>query len=79
MDEAGKLYDGHFILFTNSEEKWENDRWENYAIPRLIAVTLTDYYESGLYKKYYNHEQYGIPYGCSAYMAEENIPPLLAF
>jgi len=79
VDEAGKLYDGHFILFTNSEEKWENDRWEKYAIPRIISVTMTDFYDSKIYKKYLDSTQYGITYSCSAYMAEENIPPVLAF
>lgn len=79
VDLAGELYNGYFILFTNSEEEWENERWEKYAVPRVVALNMTDFYDSGIFKKYQDSEKYGITYYCSAYMAEENIPPILSF
>lgn len=79
VEEAGELYNGYFIFFTNAEEKWENEGWEEYGVPRIIAENLTDYYDSGLSKKYRDREKYGIPFHCSAFMSEENIPPVLAF
>lgn len=79
MDEAGKRYDGNFIFFTNSEEILEHDRCEIYGIPRIIAKNQSDFYDSGLSKKYKDSEKYGVRLYCSSFMLEENIPPVLAF
>jgi hypothetical protein len=79
VDEAGKLYNGYFIFFTNSEEEWEKERWKGYAVPRIIAVNKDEFYKSGLHTKYKNNDEYGVPYYCWAYMSEEQIPPILTF
>jgi len=79
IDKAGELYKGYFIFFTNSEEKWENDVWEEYGIPRIIAECAADFYDSGLSEKYKGSAEYGTRFYCSAFVAEENIPPVLAF
>jgi len=79
IDEAGEKYNGHFIFFTNSERYVENGRWKEYAVPRVIALNNNDFYKSSLSAKYTDREQYGIPFCCSFFMAEEQIPPVLAF
>jgi len=79
LDEAGDLYNGYYIHFTNSEEKWEKDGWVHYVVPRIIALNVDDYYDSGLFKKYQDREKYGVPCDCAAFMTEENMPPILAF
>ena len=79
VEYAGELYKGHFIFFTNSEETRDTDKLEYYGVPRIIALNEKEFCESGLYEKYRNRTLYGIPYFCSAYMADEQIPPVLAF
>jgi len=79
VEKAGELYKGCFILFTNSEEFRDADKLESYGIPRVIALNEKVFCESGIYEKYRDRTLYGIPYFCSAYMTEEQIPPVLAF
>lgn len=78
VKEAGKLYNGHFILFTNSEEVRDYGRLEHYAVPRVIALNKKMFYESGLFEKYQDRALYGTPYTCWIYMSEEQMPPVLA-
>lgn len=78
VSEAGSLYDGHFIFFTNFEEA-EMGRADDYAIPRVISLTNGEFNRSGLYEKYKNQEKYGVPFFCSFFIASENRPPILAF
>ena len=79
VEEAGEKYDGHFIFFTNAEKKIEDGLWEEYGIPRVIALNQKVFYESGLWEKYNDNMIYGAHYTCSAFMAEDQIPPLLSF
>jgi len=79
VDEAGEKYDGYFIFFTNTEEILIDGRWEEYAIPRVIALNNNDFCKSELSKKFDNRSLYGIPFSCSFFMAEEQIPPILTF
>ena len=79
IKEAGQLYGGYLIFFTNSEEIRTVDTLEHYAIPRVIALNNRVFCDSGLYEKYRNRSLYGIPYTCTVYMAEEHRPPTLSF
>lgn len=79
VEEAGEKYDGHFIFFTNAESVLEDGCWVEYGIPRVIALTNQDFNESGLWKKYSDRDLYGEDYSCSAFMAEEHMPPVLSF
>jgi len=78
VSEAGSLYDGHFIFFTNFEEA-EMDSIDDYAVPRVISLTNGEFNRSGLYEKYKNQDGYGVPFFCSHFIASENRPPILAF
>jgi len=79
VEEAGRLYEGNFIFFTNSEEIRDIGILEHYAVPRVIAPNKKVFYDSGLIEKYRNRALYGVPHICSAYMAEDQRPPILAF
>jgi len=79
VEEAGRLYAGNFIFFTNSEEIRDIGIFEHYAVPRVIALNKKVFFDSGLIEKYRNRILYGVPYTCSAYMAEDQRPPILAF
>jgi uncharacterized circularly permuted ATP-grasp superfamily protein len=79
IDEAGEKYSGHFIFFTNSKRELEDGRWQYYVIPRIIALNSITFLDSGLSKKYKDRKVYGVPFSCTAYMAEDQIPPVLAF
>jgi len=78
IEEAGKLYNGNFILFTNTEETWEADRWKSYGVPRVIAINESELCKSGLHEKY-RGEVYGVVYYCAAFVSADQIPPILAF
>jgi len=78
VQEAGLLYDGYFIFFTNSEDIAIGS--DNiYAVPRVISLTKGEFLRSGLYDKYRNQSQYGVPIFCPFFMSSENIPPVLSF
>ena len=79
VEEAGRLYEGNFIFFTNSEEIRDIGIFEHYAVPRVIALNKKIFFESGLMEKYQNRVLYGIFYTCTAYMAEDQSPPTLSF
>jgi len=79
VEDAGKMYSGYFIFFTNSEDKLEDGRWKEYGIPRVIALNNKIFCESGLSEKYRDRTLYGVPFSCSAFMAEDQIPPILTF
>lgn len=78
VEEAGRLYDGHFIFFTNSEDAI-GDSNDIYAIPRAISRTSSEFSTSGLYEKYRNPSVYGVPFLCSLFISAENAPPILSF
>jgi len=78
VSEAGKLYDGHFIFFTNFEEAETGSR-DDYAVPRVISLTNGEFCKSGLYEKYNDQRQYGETFFCSFFISPENAPPILAF
>ena len=79
IKDAGKLYNGYFIFFTNSEEIRGDRVIEEYGVPRVIASSKNAFYHSGLFDKYRNHDKYGVTYACFAFMNEDNLPPLLTF
>jgi len=78
VQEAGTLYDGYFIFFTNSEDA-ANDSNDIYAVPRVISLKPSEFAQSGLYEKYNDEDKYGISFACPFYMASENVPPILSF
>jgi len=78
VSEAGSLYDGYFIFFTNFEEA-EKGTAHDYAVPRVISPTMIEFYRSGLSDKYTDRDQYGEPFLCSLFISSENAPPVLAF
>jgi hypothetical protein len=78
VNEAGRIYNGHFIFFTDSGGLTNEDD-EIYAVPRVISLTEQDFLQSGLYEKYRDRNKYGVPLFCPFFMAEENIPPVLSF
>ena len=78
VDEAGKPYNGYFIFFTNSEDVYENGKNKFHAIPLVISLTQQEFFDSKLFDKYRDRSMYGIPYTCSAYMDEDNFPPVLS-
>ena len=78
VQEAGVLYDGYFIFFTNSEDA-AIDSDDIYGVPRVISFTQGEFLKSGLYEKYRDPNQYGVPFFCPFFMASENIPPILSF
>jgi len=75
IHEAGRIYDGYYIFFTNSEELDD----DMYAVPRVISLTNLDFARSGLYEKYKDQSKYGVPLFCPFFMAAENVPPVLSF
>ena len=79
VEEAGELYNGHFIFFTNSEEIRDFGSVIHYAVPRAISLNKKLFFDSGLSKKYRDRTLYGTPYTCWLYMSEEQMPPILAF
>jgi hypothetical protein len=79
VTEAGLRYDGKFIFFTNTEDKLENDRIETYAIPRAIALSQTDFYDSQISKRYRDVSKYGELLHCWVYLPESQMPPTLSF
>jgi hypothetical protein len=76
--EAGMLYDGYFIFFTNSEGIVVGSD-DVYAVPRVISLTSSEFAQSGLYEKYRNQSIYGTPFFCSFFVSAENAPPILSF
>lgn len=78
VEEAGRLYDGYFIFFTNSEDVAVGSD-DIYAIPRAISLTSSEFSSSGLYEKYRNPNVYGVPFFCSLFISAENAPPILSF
>ena len=78
IDEAGEIYKGYFIFFTNSEEPLPGTR-EEYAVPRAICANKKEFYDSGIFNKYKNQNVFGVPYFCSVFMSEEEIPGILTF
>ena len=79
VEKAGEIYKGYFIFFTNSETIRDIGKAEHYAVPRVIALESKDFYESGLSEKFNNRDIYGTPFTCWIFMAEDKIPPILAF
>ena len=71
IKEAGKLYDGNFILFTNYEEVGGTE----YGVPRLLSLNSQELYFSGLTKKYRQANLYGVTLDCSDFLAEDQLPP----
>ena len=66
IDEAGKLYNGYAIIFTNFENANVNSFVE-YGIPRIIGETIAECARSELIKKYFDKDVYGYIYyflGC---------------
>ena len=78
VQEAGTLYDGHFIFFTNSEDVTVGSD-DIYAVPRVISLTPSEFSRSGLYEKYKDQNLYGVPFFCSFFISAENAPPILSF
>jgi hypothetical protein len=78
VSEAGEIYNGHFIFFTNSEEVRDSGKVKRYAIPRAISINKNMFYDSGLFEKYSDRDLYGTRLTCWVYMAEEHMPPILA-
>ena len=77
IKDAGMIYAGKFIFFTNTEDAHECEEGVDMGVPRVISTTKREFFSSG-YGELYKSSEYGVPYYCSAYVAEENIPPLLA-
>jgi hypothetical protein len=78
VSKAGEIYNGHFIFFTNYEDIRDFEKVETYAVPRVIALNKKMFYDSGLSAKYRDRDKYGMLCTCWVYMAEEQMPPVLA-
>jgi len=79
VSDAGVLYKGYFILFTNSEKVLVDGIYRSFGIPRVISKTEHEFFTSGLFGGYRDTSLYGITYACSAYVDPECFPPRLAF
>jgi hypothetical protein len=76
IEEAGKLYSGHAIIFTNIEDT-NGDAATDYGIPRIIGETMAECAGSELLDKYFDTSRYGDMYYCLLYMDSETIPNIL--
>jgi hypothetical protein len=79
IEEAGELYHGHFIFFTNRVNKREGNTVENYGVPRIISDTESEFYRSGLFKDFDDEALYGLRFYCTVFMPQEYFPELLSF
>ena len=75
VKEAGRMYNGHAIFFTNSEKPAIEDATK-YAIPRVIADDPNDLHD-GILQKYFNSDVYGVTLYCGIFLSEKYNPPLL--
>jgi len=76
IEEAGKLYNGYAIIFTNIEDT-NGDSATDYGIPRIIGETMAECAGSALLDKYFDTSRYGDMYYCLLYMDSEKIPDVL--
>ena len=76
IEEAGKLYCGYVIIFTNIEDT-NGDSATDYGIPRIIGETMAECAGSELLDKYFDASRYGDIYYCLLYMDSEKIPNIL--
>ena len=76
IEEAGKLYNGYAIIFTNIEDT-NGDSATDYGIPRIIGETMAECAGSELLDKYFDTHRYGNIYYCLLYMDSEKIPNVL--
>ena len=79
IEEAGELYNGHFIFFTNSEDRYEEDTVNTYGVPRVISDTDDEFYDSELSKQFKDEALYGLRLCCDVYMPRGYFPELLSF
>jgi len=76
IEEAGKLYQGYAIIFTNIEDI-NGDSATDFGIPRIIGESMAECAGSELLDKYFDTSQYGDIYYCLLYMDSETIPNIL--
>jgi|GEM_PF-1292439 len=76
IDEAGALYNGYAIIFTNTEDT-NGDCSIDYGIPRIIGESMPACAKSEFIKKYYDANEYGPLYYCLQFISADAIPPVL--